>query len=62
MFIEINGERVNITKIATISRYEDRFIKYTMINGTSTLVEFESTESRDSDYLLKAETLLSKSK
>lgn len=62
MFIEINGERVNITKIATISKYEDRFIKYTMINGTCILVEFENVDFRDSDYLLKAETLLSKSK
>lgn len=33
MFIDINDKKINITKIAIVGKHEDKFIKYTMLNG-----------------------------
>lgn len=60
MFIDICGEKINITKIATMSKYEDNFIRYTKLSGGAILEEFESKEARDAEFDLKKEEISAK--
>lgn len=60
MFIDICGEKINITKIATISKYEDKFIRYTKLSGGAILEEYESEEARDADFIKVNEALAAK--
>lgn len=60
MFIDISGEKINITKIATMSKHEDKFIRYTKINGGVILEEFETQELRDAEFNKKKEEILAK--
>lgn len=60
MFIDICGEKINITKIATISKYEDKFIRYTKLSGGAILEEFENQELRDAEFTKKKEEISAK--
>ena len=60
MFIDINNKKINITKIAIVGKHEDKFIRYTMLNGEVILEKFENEELRDAEFTKKKEEISAK--